>query len=141
MDQEYSSNLDMESTVAVLTHPLMTESIEYIIYIMYGTSFFWVIGLLMYIPLGLGMNGYNIYIWYMSLYNYLSMPPESDPAKELDNFWWWIVNPLRRDLVQELLFVLGILAISVPLLGPVLHLGVMALMYFNMLLWWYPEMN
>ena len=131
----------MESTVAVLTHPRITESIEYILYIMYGTSFFGVVGLLIYVPLGMSMNAYNIYIWYMSLYNYLIAPPADNPTQELNNFWWWIINPLRRDLVQELLFIFGIFAIITPFIAPALHLAVMGLMYFNMLLWWHPEVE
>ena len=71
MEVEYSPNLEMEKTVDVLTHPRITESIEYLLYIMYGTSFYWLLGLIVYVPLGIGMNVYNIYIWYMSLYYYL----------------------------------------------------------------------
>ena len=99
---------------------------------MFGASFFWLPGYLVYIPLGMAVGIYNGYQWYNGLYIIMNAEP-GDLDYEFMNFYYWLIYPFRKDFVWNMLFFLGALSNLIPVFGPVSNLLWCFLMYVNMI--------
>ena len=131
---------------AIELYPLdYPKYIEWAIWAMFGSSFFWAFGLPVYIFFGYLLNTYNGWLVLYGLYQELSYEnlrycqtghyPNCTIQMENQGLWEWFVYPLRRFFVQWILFIVGFIWLSsYPVSGGFVNLGWCYLMYFDMIL-------
>ena len=120
--------------------------IEIGLYIMLGSSFFWALGVPVYLLVGYIINTYNgwlvIYGLWMELtyeklrYCQTGTYPNCTVQLENEGIWEWVVYPVRRFYVQWILYFFGFVFMSsYPFFGGIVNIGLVFLMYFNAVLY------
>ena len=143
MHDDHQGNLVEEVVLYDLDYPLY---IEWSIWIMLVSSFFWAFGIPIYVIAGALLNTYNLWLMLYGLWLELSYEklrycqtgsyPNCTIQLENEALWEWYVYPFRRHLVQWILYIAGFVWMaSYPFFGGFVNIGICYLMYFDQLLY------
>lgn len=118
----------------LFTNHFFQEEMQNLLLLQWLCSLIWGIGLPGYLMIGIFFSVYNLWSVQYAFYQVFWVS-EYSPYKPYFTFWNFLLNPLRRWLVNDILFLIGLLFSLMPVLNTIICTLTQALMYINMILY------